>query len=283
MTLPSNGIDYLSDDTSKIFVVNDGNENVNWMWVKENTLHDINKEVSFQNGKYFGCNDCGSFIFGNPSTTTNVNRYAVYEIVTLKDGDTVYRRFKPYRGSTSSLGSSTKLKSVNDVVKTRASSKYQKMTDKGTLDLIISNNSSTVDIFDDVSKIKDMYLYLYFGNELIGTYDVRGINDFNLENLSFGTYKYKIIMNSEYTKTSENTSTESEIKILVPPADSVIYTGNPTSVLASDNKSKYLTWRWEVNHTSAEEIIFKYRVISGTNKDATGKFNYAKSQNVFQS
>lgn len=283
LTLPSNGVDYFTDDASKVFVVEETGENVSWLWVKQNTLHDINKKFSFSNGKYFGSDDCGSFIFGNPSTTTTVNRYAVYEIVTLKDGDTTYRRFKPYRGSTTSLGSSTTLKAVNDVVKTTASSQYQKFTDKGTLDLVISNKSSTVDLFADVAKIKDMYLHLYFGSELIGTYDVRGMNDFHLENLSFGTYTYKIVMNSEFTTTNSNTSTASEIKILVPPADAVIYTTNPSTTLASDGKSKYVTWKWEVNHTSAEEIIFKYKVTSGPNKDADGDFKYVKSQNVFQS
>lgn len=208
----------------------------------------------------------------------------MYEIVTLKDGDTTYRRFKPYRGSTSSLGSSTDLEIVDNVVKTTASSRYQKFTDRGTLDLVISNKLSTVDLFDDVAKIKDMYLYLYFGTKLIGTYDVRGMNDFHLENLSFGTYTYKIVMNSEFTTTSSNTSTASKIKILVPPAESVIYTTNPSTKLASDDKSKYyVTWRWEVNHTSAEEIIFRYKVTAGPNTGETGDFNYVKSQNVFQS
>lgn len=67
-TLPSDGKDYLSGDVSRQYLLldeeNSEGENpiVDWLWVKQNTLHDIDKYYKFEkkdeNGnvefRYFG-------------------------------------------------------------------------------------------------------------------------------------------------------------------------------------------------------------------------------------
>lgn len=276
LSLPNDGVDYFTDDTTKMFTNTETNEVVDWLWVKQNTLHDVNKSISYQNGKYIGSDDSGYFKYG-----TSV-RHAVYEIVSLSDGSETIRRFKPFRGNTSNLGTKTNLVGVNDLIKDTTSAGYQKFTDKGVLSFNIIKKGST-DIFQNLPKIKNMFLKLYYDGVEIGKFDIKGKKEYTIENIDFGEYEYEIELNSEHNKTSSNTTTRKSVKVLIPPNDSVVFTGKPTETLNSAETKKYITWRWEVNHTSADEILFLYTAKKKDGATQTGRFNYAKNQKVFQS
>lgn len=283
LSLPMDGSDFFDSDVSKLYNIVGTEEYVDWLWVKQNTLHDVNKEVSFNDGKYFGGSDCGSFIVGSGSTP---NSYAVYETLSITDGITTHARFRPYLGSTSSLSSPTILRAVNDIVKASATCKFQKISDKGTIIFNFSNKTNDIDIFSDTSKIKNMFLELYSGNKFITSYNIKGLQDYTIENLKFGKYEYKVVMNSEYTRTSSNNSNDdaprSIIDVVVPLKDTVTFNGKPNITSSSDGNTKYINWAWEVNHTSAEEIYFKY-IVNPSTTNAKYQFNYVKAQNVYQS
>ena len=95
--LPSDGKDYLSGDISKQYlllnVVNDEGEHpiVDWTWVKQNTLHDIDKfyRFTFDDKLYY------SHQYGNCMAFDGKTRWLFYDIVELQDGDNVIRRFRP--------------------------------------------------------------------------------------------------------------------------------------------------------------------------------------------
>ena len=284
LTLPMGGDDYFTDDMTKVFEIipyatesNDENEKVDWLWVKQNTLHDVTKSHTFNNGRFFGSLDCNNFVFDDQI------RHVIYDIITLSDGIKTYRRFIPYKGDTSenALGSPIELKDADEIIDSESTTKYQKMTDKGAINVQIQNKSE-IDLFDDVTKIKNMFLELKKDNKLISRYDVKGLRVLQIEDLDFGQYSYSFIINSEYNKTLNNVTKEFNVSLSVNPNDCVFFLGTPTIGSAKDNK-KYISWKWELNHTNAEEVIFVYKATKDGQVIKTEKFNQAKIQFDYQS
>ena len=285
LSLPMDGNDYFTDDVTKVFEIipstNDeqnSNETVDWLWVKQNTLHDVIKTHSFGDGRFFGSEDCNNFIFDG-----NQIRHAIYDVITLSDGVNTYRRFVPYKGDTSVdvLGQPKELQTADDIVVSEHSIKYQKLTDKGTINVNILNNSD-IDLFGDISKIKNMFLELKKDNELVSRYDVKGLRNLYIEDLPFGQYSYSFIINSEYNKTIENKTKTYDVFLNVKPNDCVFFLGSPTITSAKDNK-KFIGWKWEINHKDADEIIFVYDAKSNGEIIKSEKFPHAKIQYEYQS
>ena len=279
VSLPSNSVDYLSDDNTQMFTLTNADQSVevkDWLWVKQNTLHDVNKTYSFKNGTLFGSDDCDKF------TYNGATRYALYEIVKLHNGVEEFRRFKPYTGSTSSITGKTELKTADNVLKvTSANNVFQEIVDKSRLSIRWENETNSgVNLFNNLSKIKDMWFNLYDSNNtLIRHIDVKGLQSLQIDELNYGNYSYEFVINSEYTKTANNTTTKRNVRLFVPNDQSVIYTSsNPTLTDAGNNK-KYINWVWAVNHKSAVDIKFRYRI--GT--DAPQTFDFVKDQPFYQS
>lgn len=94
--LPNNGVDYLQGSASTQFIQNVDSRDVvrSWLWVKQNTLHDIRKLYTYTyNGvTYFTANDEEKCLFGNSK------RCPLYYPIELKTGNKTYRRFTPYTG-----------------------------------------------------------------------------------------------------------------------------------------------------------------------------------------
>lgn len=274
LTLPLNGVDYLETDFNKVFeVVGEEDKVVDMLWIKENTLHDVRKSHKYtSNGvEYFGCADRGKFKFGDST------RYALYEIISLKTGDKTYRRFIPYKGSTTNFGNGTALSAANSLVVPTHTTDYQTMVDLGKI--IFDWSTSNSNIFNNLEKIKNMWLKVYDSEgNLIVQDTIIGEKHKTIENLNFGTYKYEIELHSEYNATDSCLTTQKTIDLKVPAAKSVVHTINQPIVSEASNGKKYLLWRWKVNHKSATEIIFCY----STDKGETGTFTQAKLQEEYE-
>jgi hypothetical protein len=195
--LPLNGVDYLETDFNKVFeVVGEEDKVVDMLWIKENTLHDVRKSHKYTSGgvEYFGCADRGKFKFGDAT------RYALYKIISLKNGDKTYRRFTPYKGSTNNFGSGTALSAANTLVVPTHATDYQTMVDLGKI--IFDWSGSNSKLFNDLEKIKNMWLKVYDSEgNLIVQDTIIGEKHKTIENLNFGTYKYEIELHSEYNAT----------------------------------------------------------------------------------
>lgn len=273
-TLPSDGKDYLIGDVSRQYLLLDEeksegeNQIVDWLWVKQNTLHDIDKyykfEITDENKNvvktYFGHQYCGDLSFdGKP-------RWLLYDIVSLKDGENVIRRFRPvivntdmseYKKELDKI--ENKLKGIHNPGKT-----YNKKEDN--FDLLLKWDNQ------NWKYVKNMFLNLYKVEEGQDVFfkqqrlDVEKLTEILFKIKEFGKYKYEIILNSEEVKTSNNTwESPNEIELLVPYKECAeVYT--PEITVNDDDESKIIEFKWELFHKSCESAYFFY----GTyNEDST--------------
>lgn len=283
LQLPSNGVDYLPTDFTKVFeVVEEQDKVVDMLWVKQNTLHDVVKthKYTVDGVEYFGCGDRGKFVYGdtlNADLSNGQTRYALYKIITLKNGSKTYRRFMPYTGSTNGFGSGSALSSAKSLITSNYSTDYQSIVDKGKI--LIDWSSSNSNIFNNTDKIKNLWFQLYDkDNKLIVQDEVIGLKDKTIENLDFGTYKYRFELQSEYNATNSHLTDLQTIQLKVPANKSVIHTLTQPIISEAENGKKYVLWRWKVNHKLATEIIFCYT----TNTGKTGQFVHAKFQEEYE-
>lgn len=123
-----------------------------------------------------------------------------------------------------------------------------------------------------------MWLNLIKGDDILYTVDIKGINTYTFSNLAFGTdYKYSIELNSEYVKTEKNSLTSGNVSILINPEEAIVHSGNPIINQITEEKS-YVTWNWELYHTSCDDVYFYYKDLTGK----TEKFHHVKLQSRFQ-
>ena len=62
-----------------------------------------------------------------------------------------------------------------------------------------------------------MWFNLYDSNNtLIRHIDVKGLQSLQIDELNYGNYSYEFVINSEYTKTANNTTTKRNVRLFVP-------------------------------------------------------------------
>lgn len=280
-TLPSDGKDYLSGDVSRQYLLldeeNSEGENpiVDWLWVKQNTLHDIDKYYKFEkkdeNGnvefRYFGHQYCGDLSFDDKT------RWLLYDIVSLKDGENVIRRFKPIIADTEldmgqykeELGTiDQQLNGTHNPVVT-----YNKNEDDFNLLLKWDNQHW--------EYVKNMFLNLYkvekedgseeVQNEFLEQkrLDVEKLTEFLFKKLGFGQYTYEIILNSEEVKTSENTKKFTNVIDLVVPFDECAKVYQPVIIRENLDGSKIIEFKWDLYHKSCDSAYFFYGTYKAEN------------------
>lgn len=279
LSLPSNGNDYLGIDDGRMFIKTDNQEVIDWLWLKQNTLHDVNKSVVYEdtinNRKYFGGFDNKKFTFNdNPICV-------VYDILEVVSNGVYYRRFIPYKGSTTSeiFQSPTNLMSCDDIITDKEiHTLYTTINDTGQL-LIRWNSSKNLTDQKEISQIKDMWLKLYYDGEEIQTVDIKGLREYTFQNLNFGDYSYEIILNSEWTATDKNTSLTKDdiISLLVPLDKAIEHAGSPSKSIKDEN-STYVTFKWKLNHVNCKNVRFCYQV----NDEEIRYIDYVRIQNYTQ-
>lgn len=127
--------------------------------------------------------------------------------------------------------------------------------------------------------VKDMWLYLI--NTTTGKnyeIDVKGLKNYTFNNLDFGNYEYYFVINSEYNSSDDNTTSKGYIRISVPNNQAVVHVGSPTLEIGDSNITKYVTFRWKLNHTSCEDVRFYYKV----DLNDTVYVDYVELQNFTQ-
>lgn len=128
-----------------------------WLWVKENTLHDIRKLYSYTyNGvTYFTANDSAKCLFGSSK------RCPLYYPIELKTGNKTYRRFIPYTGDKQAqivASTRTSLPNANTVLPSssmKTNTSYLTTVDSGQL-MITWNSPNNL----TTAHVKDAWLYL---------------------------------------------------------------------------------------------------------------------------
>lgn len=276
-TLPNNGVDYLQGNTSTQFTYRVGSQDEvrSWLWVKENTLHDIRKLYSYTyNGvTYFTANDSAKCLFGSSK------RCPLYYPIELKTGNKTYRRFIPYTGDKQAqivASTRTSLPNANTVLPSssmKTNTSYLTTVDSGQL-MITWNSPNNL----TTAHVKDAWLYLK--NTTTGKtqeIDVKGLKTYTFTDLDFGDYEYYFVINSEYNSSDANTTSKRTVKIFVPNNQSVVHVGSPTIEAGNSDTTKYVTFRWKLNHTSCEDVRFYYTV-----NGKTTYVDYVKLQNFTQ-
>ena len=93
LMLPNEGIDYLGADVAHLYTIVGGEDDgrvVDWTWLKEHTLHDINKTYKIKDSSLFGADDM------NYITVDGKVRRLLFNVITLKRAKQYIRRFIPY-------------------------------------------------------------------------------------------------------------------------------------------------------------------------------------------
>lgn len=270
-SIPQDGIDYLSGNVASRFIVEEDKIKVDWIWVKENTLHDVDKLYKWvlEDGKeLFGGEQSGNFTFDEEQ------RHALYEIVTLnRDGDLI-RRFRPYIANGElDITKRTELPNASTFFNTDLTfgkNSYERAIDKGVIDVVWSEQ--------DIPKVKNMWLTLTKGGENLQTIDIKNSTSHTFTNLEFGDdYSYYIVLNSEYNNTKNNRFQGEDIQVLIHPEESIQFTSEPVATAASSTAS-YVTFAWVLYHKSCEDVKLYYKDMTGK----SGEFAYVKQQNSIQ-
>jgi hypothetical protein len=103
------------------------------------------------------------------------------------------------------------------------------------------------------------------------------LKTYTFTDLDFGNYEYYFVINSEYNSSDANTTSKRTVKIFVPNNQSVVHVGSPTIEAGNSDTTKYVTFRWKLNHTSCEDVRFYYTV-----NGKTTYVDYVKLQNFTQ-
>lgn len=267
--LPNKGTDYMQGNSSQLYTIAEENDRkVDWLWVKQNTLHDIDKHYKWtlEDGKeLFGGDKSGNFMFGDEQ------RHALFEVITLQRNAVSIRRFRPYIASgTLDITKREELNTVDQCFNSETTvslSGYDKSIDKGLLTITWTPQ--------ETSKVKNMWLTLTNDDKEVETVDVMGYTNYTFKDLEFGTnYNYYITMNSEYTKNSDNIyQNENKVNVLINPIDSIEFAGRPTKSQASTNYT-YLNWSWVLHHESCEDVKLFFYDKTGIE----GEFKHIKLQ-----
>ena len=127
--------------------------------------------------------------------------------------------------------------------------------------------------------MKDLKLKVkHLTSEYEQIFDVKGLMDYTLYSLPFGDYQCNFIINSEYNSSDKNTTDDLYVKVLVPNNQSIIHIGNPIIENSSNTNSIYITFRWQLNHVSCDDVRFYYKV----DDNEAVYVNYVKLQSFTQ-
>lgn len=276
--LPNGGVDYLEGDASSMFVNLDGipNDNgeyptVDWLWVKQNTLHDINKHYKWTIGdlELFGGQRSDMFKFGEET------RHALYKIINLKRGEETIRRFMPY------IASGT-LDISNRAILDEATSKFNTDTTFGLRSYDRNNDRGVIDISwtnQDIAKVKNMWLTLTKGGEDVQTVDIKNLTAYKFSNLELANdYGYYITLDSEYNRTESNIHQGETISTLITPEESIIFSSQPIVSVYDADKS-FITWRWTLYNVSCEDVKLYY---TDEKTKVLNEYKYVKNQPSIQ-
>ena len=197
LSLPSDYIDAIGNDTNKQFIQADNNEIRTMTWVKENTLHDIRKKYRYthEDKSYFTAVDENMCKFGEE------NRCPLYEIIEILDNKTTLRRFRPYDGDDQNKiikNGRTELPSANEVINSSDIVKFPSFVQSSDLGQMTLQWKSSYDLLSP--HVKDLKLKVkHLTSEYEQNFDVKGLMDYTLYSLPFGDYQCNFIINSEYT------------------------------------------------------------------------------------
>lgn len=286
LMLPNEGIDYIGADVAYLYTIVGGEDDgrvVDWTWLKEHTLHDINKTYKIKDTSLFGGDDM------NYITVDGKVRRLLFDVITLKRAKQYIRRFIPYTQTVEVTENDTEeLYNFNDII---TSSHFPTIiNDKGQLRIEWSCNNN-IDLIDnfEVSKVKDMWLELKKGEKQVDRVDVKGVSNYTFNDLAYGyDYSYRLIMNSEYNKTDFNTQDYQTLSILIPNNQTVLHK-NYVIANSNQNDKKYVTFRWDLKHQTCDDLIFYYRCVkinqeTGEDSDLldANQFIHAKLQQWYQ-
>ena len=282
ISLPSDGVDYIEADSLSWFTIDDNSSKQrSWKWLKENTLHDVNKSFCYkldEDTYLYGDDTMGSFIIDDGTNVTD--KEVLYSVLNVNNGDTYHRRFVPYIGVKDKSWIKYELPSVDYLIISQASVEYDETTDLVNLHFAWGSNNNIPFIGSkETSYIKNMWLIINDGENELRKIKIKGMNQFVVEGfeLSENPYNYQIEMNSEYNSTRGNKTTKNDIKALVPLERAIVFVGDPSYYRVSGDQ-RYVNFRWKLNHLKCDDVYFYYTV-----NEETTIFNHVKLQNSYQS
>jgi hypothetical protein len=129
LTLPNDGIDYIGTDVGNLYTIVGGEDDgkvVDWTWIKEHTLHDINKTFQIKGTSLFGASDMNYVTFNGET------RRILFDVVTLNGAKKSIRRFIPHKKTvTVTEDDIIELKKFNDIVTSSSFSSFSQVNDRG--------------------------------------------------------------------------------------------------------------------------------------------------------
>lgn len=129
LTLPNDGIDYIGTDVANLYTIIGGEDDgkvVDWTWIKEHTLHDINKTFQIKDTSLFGASDMNYVTFNGET------RRILFDVVTLNGAKKYIRRFIPHKKTvTVTEDDIIELKNFNDIITSSSFSSFSQATDRG--------------------------------------------------------------------------------------------------------------------------------------------------------
>lgn len=287
--LPYDGVDYLNGTVESQFdLLDEKNDEgdykkVDWLWVKQNTLHDIDKYYKYVSADndvvYFGHQYNDDFSFDGET------RHVLYDIVTINREGEISRRFRPIilDNETFSTYDQIALETAEDILYptsistsiTKPSCTYVKEQDRFTIKIKWNEALKweyVKNAWLELYEVKTVKTQVEDQGEIIETEEkvetfvqrvsIMNKNEYIFEKVPFGIYKYKIILNSEEVKTDDNTYSSTyemegkitETEALEVLSESIIDGGEDSG----DNQYVYYTIYWKLNHKSCEFAKFLY-------------------------